>query len=152
MQAVDMTRVWNLLLNTAAAASVTSSGPGIAAQLDGRHASAMDAEECLAAGSPPEGPGVGAADGSAVTHWPQVPTHVAMGGRSGLQMLVLPPPQARDDPLAVVDLCRAAEVGIKTCPCTTIICRTRDLTVSAHDRSEMGLASGARHREVKAKS
>ena len=113
-QAVDVARIWDLVLNTAAAASVTPSGPGIAAQLNGSGPSDVDAQLGLDSGSRSQ-----SAEASnehmnraAVTTRPQVPTRVALGGRNGLQMLLLPTPQARDDPLAIVDLCRAAEVGL----------------------------------------
>ncbi len=134
-QAVDVTRIWDLLLSTAAAASTNPSGPSIVAQLDSKAASAMDTEAPSAAfpaqngsamDTPASQPGLAAAngdvnaatgdgaavsgDGAAARDHAKVPTHVAVGGRSGLRMLLIPPPQARDDPLAIVDLCRAAEV------------------------------------------
>ena len=110
---MDVARVWDLLHNTAAAASVTSSGPEIAAQVNG---SGAPGQHSLLDGQSPSTPaaiGNGHLDGSLSTQRPQVPTRVALAGRNGLQMLLLPPPQARDDPLAVVDLCRAAEVSFQ---------------------------------------
>ncbi|KAK9859345.1 hypothetical protein WJX84_011275, partial [Apatococcus fuscideae] len=117
-KAVDVTRVWDLLLNTAAAASVTSSGPGIAAQLDSNGVPGMDSQPSIANESPssPTAAGSEHKNGAAITQRPQIPTRVALGGRNGLQMLLLPPPQARDDPLATVDLCRAAEVVLMVLP------------------------------------
>lgn len=125
MQAVDVARVWDLLHSTAAAASVSSSGPEIAAQVNGSSAPGMDLQDPLD-GQSLSSPGDGHLNGDLSPQRPQVPTRVALGGRNGLQMLMLPPPQARDDPLAVVDLCRAAEVS---CAFTCLLSLAPDLFI-----------------------
>ena len=49
--------------------------------------------------------------GEAERQHPLVPTAVAMPGRPKLRYTLLPPPRDRGDPLAAVDLAKAAEVG-----------------------------------------